>query len=142
ISNNMSGSRLLPCPACCKKIIEALLEGTEEIKQPKEELFIVDKPERIICSATWFKDSVAPSPTASNIEKGTVLCGLRHSQINWQYLSLTGVKVTMVKYEQGFLTSLNRFVDRYEGLQIALKQNQVLDLKEVRGKRLQSEDLY
>lgn len=44
--------------------------------------------------------------------------------------------------EQGFLTSKNRFVSREEALQIALKENQVLDLKEIRGNRLFSEDLY
>ena len=44
--------------------------------------------------------------------------------------------------EEGFLTSKNRFVNREEGLQIALKQNQVIDLKEIRGNRLFSEDLY
>ena len=44
--------------------------------------------------------------------------------------------------EQGFLTSKNRFVGRVEALQIALKENQVLDLKEIRGNRLHSEDIY
>ena len=44
--------------------------------------------------------------------------------------------------EQGFLTSLDRFVNRVEGLEIALETNQVLDTTKLRGNRLFSEDLY
>lgn len=44
--------------------------------------------------------------------------------------------------EQGFLTSKNRFVTREEALVIALKQNQILDVKQIRGDRLFSEDIY
>lgn len=44
--------------------------------------------------------------------------------------------------EQGFLTSKNRFVSREEALEIALRENQVIDLSQVRGNRLFSEDLY
>jgi hypothetical protein len=44
--------------------------------------------------------------------------------------------------EQGFLTSKNRFVSREEALIIALRENQVMDINEIRGNRLFSEDLY
>lgn len=44
--------------------------------------------------------------------------------------------------EQGFLTNTDRFVGREEGLEIALKADQVMDLTDVRGNKLHSEDLY
>ena len=52
IYNNMAQARQLPCPECRKKMVEYLLEGTNEIKQPKEELLdaihnlmgIIDSP--------------------------------------------------------------------------------------------------
>jgi hypothetical protein len=42
--------------------------------------------------------------------------------------------------KQGFITSKNRFVDRKEGAEIALKSGQVSELKY--GPSLYSEDLY
>lgn len=43
---------------------------------------------------------------------------------------------------QGFITNTGRFVDRVEGLAIALAANQVLDVKNIRGGLLYSEDLW
>lgn len=66
-----------------------------------------------------------------------IYCGLRHPFILWQ-----SEKVSRNPHHQGFLTTLNRFVDRKEGLKIALANNQVLDIADVRGDNLYSEDLY
>ena len=66
----------------------------------------------------------------------------------WTMSSLTGLRTCEIgadcagESEQGFLTSLNRFVGREEGLEIAMRENQVKDLREIRGNRLFSEDLY
>ncbi len=101
-----------------------------------------NNPEKIVCSAIWYPDEESPVHTCSNIEKGVVLCGLRHPYILGQFKSLTGKKTPTVKSIQGFLTSCNRFVGREEALIIALAQNQVMDIKDVRGDILHSEDLY
>ena len=78
-----------------------------------------------------------------NIDRGIVFCGLRHGQCIYSKCAITGLKDgESGENEQGFLTSKNRFVSREEALKIALSQNQVIDLKEIRGDRLFSEDLY
>jgi hypothetical protein len=43
---------------------------------------------------------------------------------------------------QGFMTNTGRFVNRVEGLKIALAANQVLDPANIRAGRLFSEDLW
>jgi len=105
--------------------------------------------EKILCAAVWYKeielkkDMPIETYLPKNLDKGIVFCGLRHGQCIYSKCAITGLRdAESGENEQGFLTSKNRFVSREEGLQIALKQNQVLDLKEIRGDRLFSEDLY
>lgn len=105
--------------------------------------------EIILCAAVWYKEielkKYMPIETylPKNIDKGIVFCGLRHGQCIYSKFAITGLRdAESGENEQGFLTSKNRFVSREEGLQIALKQNQVIDLKEIRGDRLFSQDLY
>jgi len=105
--------------------------------------------EKILCAAVWYKeielkkDMPIATYLPKNLDKGIVFCGLRHGQCIYSKCAITGLRdAESGENEQGFLTSKNRFVSREEGLQIALKQNQVLDLKEIRGDRLFSEDLY
>lgn len=43
---------------------------------------------------------------------------------------------------QGFLTGSGTFVNRVEALEIALRENQVLDPSSIRANRLFSEDLW
>lgn len=43
---------------------------------------------------------------------------------------------------QGFITSTGRFVDRVEGLALALAAGQVLDVDNIRAGRLFSEDVW
>ena len=106
--------------------------------------------ETILCAAIWYKDLKLAKVFDSNVlpincDKGLVFCGHRHPQCMYTMCSITGlrsVESECGEYIQGFLTNLNRFVDREEALIIALKNNQVLDVSDVSGNRLHSEDLY
>jgi len=72
--------------------------------------------EFILCSAVHFKNGA--KSTVYNIESGVVICGRRHGDC---YAILNGIlgDVDVSKLPdrdcQGFLTSLNRYVDRKEG---------------------------
>lgn len=105
--------------------------------------------ERIICAAVWYKDLELkynmPNEVylPKNLDKGIVFCGHRHGQCIYTKCAITGLRdAESGENEQGFLTSFNRFVSREEALEIALKTNQVLNIKEIRGNKLYSEDLY
>lgn len=87
--------------------------------------------EYIICAAIYNPEDIDRSG------KPLIYCGLRHCNILWQ-----SEKVSRKPEHQGFLTSTGRFVSREEALKIALENNQVLDLNDIRGDRLFSEDLY
>ncbi len=100
--------------------------------------------ERILCASIWFDDGKKYTFQPSNIETGIVLSGWRHCCIFEQIGGSVGERQNLGIYEkeQGFLTSKNRFVGREEALEIALKENQVKDIDDIRGNRLFSEDLY
>jgi hypothetical protein len=105
--------------------------------------------EKIICAAVWYKDLELKKEMPEccylpkNIQEGIVFCGYRHAQCIYTKVSITGLRdAESGENEQGFLTSHNRFVSREEALTIALKENQVIDLSQVTGDRLFSEDLY
>jgi hypothetical protein len=66
-----------------------------------------------------------------------IYCGHRHHNILWQ-----SKDISRNPQHQGFLTSEGKFVNREEALKIALKAKQVLDIDDVRGNKLHSEDLY
>lgn len=91
--------------------------------------------EKIICAAM----QVA--------ETGKVFYGHRHDQcrnslnaeLSW---TMNRQEINQLSKIQGFVTSYGRFVDRREALTIALENDQILDLSEVRGDQLYSEDLY
>lgn len=87
--------------------------------------------ERIICAAIHNPDE------KDMAGKPLIYCGLRHAYILWQ-----SKLVSRNPHHQGFLTSKGRFVDRKEGLKIALENNQVIDPSQIRGDNLYSEDLY
>ena len=53
-----------------------------------------------------------------------IMCGRRHSDV-FELMYSLGVKYERNTHVQGFLTSNSRFVDRYEGFQIALAANQI-----------------
>lgn len=107
--------------------------------------------ERIQLAAIHFDDGREYPHQTENISTGIVLCGFRHGCIFPQLNFASQGNLKLVKdrldngieeKSQGFITNHNRYVEREEALQIALAANQVLDLKEVRGNRLFSEDLY
>lgn len=98
--------------------------------------------EKILCSAIWYKELPMPFHGPRNIEYGLVLCGFRHVHCIHQIFAITGKKHHEVGESiQGFLTNLNRFVDREEGGEIALESKQIEELNYSKNK-LFSEDLY
>lgn len=106
--------------------------------------------EKILCAAVWYKEIPLaryniPNQNPVNVDRGAVFCGHRHPHCMYTMVAVTGIRSVTTEvgdYVQGFLTSKNRFVDREEGLEIALREGQVLDLDDVRGDQLHSEDLY
>jgi hypothetical protein len=107
--------------------------------------------ERIQCAANWYKDFpvvVDDFPQGfcrpANTDRGIVFCGLRHHNCMYVMIAITGKMQHEAGEEiQGFLTNKNRFVDRLEGLQIAITAGQVEEVKlhnPLIG--LFSEDLY
>jgi len=110
--------------------------------------------ETIICSAIWYKDLPLKKTEIPhsvmypiNVNSGAVFCGHRHPHCMYTMVAITGLRsVTFAddaagEFEQGFLTNLNRFVDRSEGAKIALASGQVEKL-EYSSTELYSEDLY
>jgi len=92
---------------------------------------MVEKQEKIVCAAIH---------KSNEVDMGghpLIYCGLRHAYILWQ-----GKHVSRNPVHQGFLTTTGRWVGREEALEIALNANQVLDVTQIRGDRLFSEDLY
>jgi hypothetical protein len=98
--------------------------------------------ETIVCSAIHYKNLPTPTYLPANINKGLVVCGLRHVYCLHQVVALTGKRqAELGPYTEGFLTSENRFVDRKEGAIIALSSGQIK--KTTYSKTdLYSEDLF
>ena len=103
--------------------------------------------ELIICSAIWYKELPTQRLLPTNVDKGVVVCGHRHVHSIDIVKMLSGLRSDMNGNDsvgetiQGFLTNTNRFVDRYEGFEIAEAQNQ-LNNRPRAGRTLYSEDLY
>ena len=103
------------------------------------------KDEYIICAAIWFDDENLydnPHCKPKNIDTGFVIAGMRHCNCLATYQVLTNKRApeSGIQTVQGFITSRNRFVDRREGNNIAIKSGQVYGNEE--GDELMSEDLY
>jgi len=107
--------------------------------------------EKIICAAIWYKefpllrDDIKQDGFVRpiNCDRGIVFCGLRHHNCLYQAIAITNkVQYQLGEEIQGFLTSKNRFVDRKVAFDIASKMGQIIDLKQVNGNQLYSEDLY
>ena len=97
--------------------------------------------ERILCAALLFR--------------GKIVAGYRHHSCYETIAHILGIdmKKNMAEFdkilempgraEQGFLTSKDRFVDRAEGFEIALRNDQLLfPYTEGQQRILTSEDLY
>ena len=103
--------------------------------------------EKILCASIWFKDlptTVDDIPSSLlrpiNCDRGIVFCGHRHPHCLYQMVAITGKSSYEAgDSEQGFLTNLNRFVDRKEGGQIHITNGGKLNYSDT---TLYSEDLY
>jgi hypothetical protein len=108
----------------------------------------MEKKEYILCAAIWCKEiplkKNIPQVLPVNCDRGIVVTGHRHGQCIWTIGCLTGLRaVTFAEdgigeHEQGFLTNLNRFVNREEAAQIAFDSGQITQ----HTITLYSEDLY
>lgn len=107
--------------------------------------------EYILCAAIYFNDGKEYDHQPKNIKTGFVIAGRRHSNC---YATLSAISKALnleeralVFFEridrdsQGFITNLNRYVDRKEGYEIAKVAKQ-LRISEHESKILVSEDLY
>lgn len=98
--------------------------------------------EKILCAAIWCKELNTPYHRPKNTDWGCVICGHRHHDCIQVINALTGKRLPDVGESiLGFLTNKNRFVDRIEGGEIALKSKQIDKLSYSKNK-LFSEDLY
>jgi len=92
--------------------------------------------EHIICSAIYIKNYNKYEYQPDNIKTGFVICGRRHHNC-FNLLTCLGIKKQDLEFEiihQGFMTNLDRYVNRSEALEIAKKTNP--------SNILFSEDLY
>ncbi len=105
------------------------------------------KKEYILCAAIWYKELPLIKPNVlkprgfapSNMSKGVVLCGWRHSNCLYQMIAITGLTDYLAGESiEGFLTNKNRFVVREEAAKIAFEADQTDELLIT----LYSEDLY
>ena len=99
--------------------------------------------ERILCSAIHFDDWEHHAHQPINILTGFVVCGLRHNNC-YTTASIFDAKRNYKSFDaiQGFLTNKNRFVDRIEGMKIAIESGQVKEGETRKEKWLFSEDLW
>lgn len=92
------------------------------------------KKEYILAAAVWYDKIELLKPEVLelrgfrpyNIDRGIVFSGWRHANCIYQAVALTGKPSHQLgEVEQGFLTNLNRFVDRTEAAQIAFDAGQI-----------------
>ncbi len=100
---------------------------TEDINQTASK----DDKEKIICAAIWYKELPTQRLLPKNIDRGIVICGHRHGQCIDIMKTLGELRTVTFspdgvgEHEQGFLTNTNKFVDRLEAAEIAVKSGQV-----------------
>lgn len=111
--------------------------------------------EFILSAAIWVNDNQKHKQQPKNIEIGFVVCGRRHSNCYQTiedlkgdvgiYFKSIGISKCNYRENQGFITSLDRFVTRTEGWIIAKANNQIqfgLAASENGDPILISENLY
>lgn len=97
-----------------------------------------NQKEFILCAAIWINDGLKHSQQPVNIESGFVICGRRHNNCYQTIQSLTdkspnerignllkSMSIEEQRKHQGFITSIDRYVDRKEGWRIAKENNQI-----------------
>ena len=98
----------------------------------------MNQKEFILCAAIWINDNIKHNQQPENIETGFVICGRRHNNCYQTIKSLTGQTANEkigdlinslsdeeLRKHQGFITSLDRYVDRKEAWGIAKENNQI-----------------
>ena len=100
-------------------------------------------PELVLCAAIYYPDGITYEHQPRNIEKGFVVAGRRHHNCLMTVSILSDDKALLKTTGpvQGFLTTEDRFIDRFEACKIAVANGQVKEGATVSG-RLYSEDLY
>lgn len=109
--------------------------------------------EYILCAAIHFKDGNKHEHQPINIDSGYVVCGRRHHNcfVTHAIIKKGGIvpdkllEVPSFESEQGFVTNLDRFVDRDEASKIASAAGQVKNNVQGWGSKpriLFSEHLY
>lgn len=83
----------------------------------------MDKQEKIVCAAIEF---VVEDSFISSQHDKYVLCGIGYEEINDFNNSVMGREVLCAK--NGFITDKNRFVDAKEAMEIAIEQDQILEI--------------
>ena len=92
--------------------------------------------EKILCAAIWVDDKMKHEQQPINIKTGFVICGRRHNNCYQTIKSLQtanekigGIISVMsdeeLRSHQGFITSLDRYVTRKEGWEIAKANDQI-----------------
>lgn len=91
--------------------------------------------EFILCAAIWVNDKQKHEQQPDNIGIGFVVCGRMHNNCYQTIKDLKGDVNTYLKSldmsednyreHQGFITSLDRYVNRKEGWSIAKANNQI-----------------
>jgi len=111
----------------------------------------VEQAERIVCAANYYDDGKQHSHQPKNVLQGFVVAGRRHHNCIGTFAQIVGfpysdeAKQIHQTEEQGFLTTLNRFVDRKEAYKIAFAANQIIGPNKGYSENsigLTSEDLY
>lgn len=120
-------------------------KAIELIKEPERfdwsHLNKIVTRQRILCAAIWYNDGFKWEYQPENIQTGFVVMGYRHGNcysLLIDFLKLQNKKLDAKKVSEGFLTSLNYFVDRKLAAKIAYKSGQINERKTI----LYSEDLY
>lgn len=94
--------------------------------------------EFILCAAIWINDGKVHEQQPENIETGFVICGRRYHNCYQTIKDVTTLSANNtigeliksmsddeIRKHQGFITSLDRYVDRKEGWKIAKENNQI-----------------
>lgn len=100
---------------------------------------------KILCAAIHYNDGKEYVHQPKNIKSGFVVSGRRHHNCIQTMVVLSGKMLAErirdeVEETQGFITSDDAFVNRFDAYKIAEENNQLLN-KHSNGK-LYSEDLY
>jgi len=96
--------------------------------------------EYVMAAAIYIDDEKTYQYKPFNINTGYVVSGWRHHCI-WEIFGRETVEKYMKsKWEDGFITNKNRFLNRKEALELVIKNGQLT--KPLLGGRLTSEDLW